>query len=210
MNLNNTLKPQAKMDNLVVQDLSNEVLIYNLENNKAYSLNETTTLVWQNCDGTKDISAIAKTLEVKLKQNVPDELIWLALDSLKSENLVSFENATPSLLSGFNRREAIKRVGFATLAALPLLTSVMAPTAAHAQSGATAEICEACSKKGDPCAGICEDEPGYCFDNSGCGCGQQVVTGVTCAQCKNGVQFAGGVGTGSWKLTNNCPGAIPL
>ena len=205
MKLNYPIKPQAKTDNLVVQDLSNEVLIYNLENNKAYSLNETTTLVWQNCDGTKDISAIAKELEKKLNQNIPDELVWLALDSLKNENLVSFAKATPSVLAGFNRREAIKRVGFATLAALPLLTSVMAPTAAHAQSGATAEVCEACSKKNDPCFNICEDEVGFCFDNAGCGCGQEVVAGVTCEQCKNGVVFAGGVGTGSWKLTNNCP-----
>ena len=170
MKLNYPIKPQAKTDNLVVQDLSNEVLIYNLENNKAYSLNETTTLVWQNCDGTKDISAIAKELEKKLNQNIPDELVWLALDSLKNENLVSFAKATPSVLAGFNRREAIKRVGFATLAALPLLTSVMAPTAAHAQSGATAEVCEACSKKNDPCFNICEEEVGFCFDNAGCGC----------------------------------------
>jgi Coenzyme PQQ synthesis protein D (PqqD) len=189
MNLNTTLKPQAKLDNLVVQELSDEILIYNLQNNKAYSLNETTTLVWQNCDGIKDVSQIAQTLEKKLNQPIPYELVWLALDSLKKEKLVDYEEVNPS---GLNRREIIKRVGLATMVALPILASVVAPTAAYAQSGVPPMACFECTKK-DPAECVaCGTLLGSCFNNAGCGAGSLLQTNITCSDCINNFSTPGG------------------
>lgn len=40
---------------LVVQEFEKEVLIYDLNNHKAYTLNETSSLVWRMCDGKTSI-----------------------------------------------------------------------------------------------------------------------------------------------------------
>lgn len=211
MNLNTSLKPQAKLANLVVQDLSNEILIYNLENNKAFSLNETTTLVWQNCDGTKDVRQIAQILETNLGQTVPDELVFLALDRLKKEDLVAFDESDVSPLQGINRREVVKRVGLATMVALPIISSVVAPTASHAQSGIMAAICFVCVKKSDglaACSG-CTGELGTCYDNAGCG-GGTLLTNTSCEACHDGTVSASLMlpfnGTVSW-VANPAPPA---
>ena len=41
MKLNNPQNPLAKTDGLVVQELPDELLVYDLEKNKAYDLNQT-------------------------------------------------------------------------------------------------------------------------------------------------------------------------
>lgn len=56
------IKPLARSADIVVQEFGNEVLIYDLRINKAFNLNETSTLVWQLCDGHKSISEIADDL----------------------------------------------------------------------------------------------------------------------------------------------------
>jgi Coenzyme PQQ synthesis protein D (PqqD) len=189
----NPLIPNAKLDNIVVQEFSDEILIYNLKTNKAYSLNETTTLVWKNCDGAKSISQIAMEVEKTINQKIPEDLVWLALENLKKENLISFEGDTNSAFKGFNRREAIKKVGLATMAALPLLVSISAPTAANAQSGVGA--CTDCvvdlgfdMMTGKPvgvCPELCSGLMCVCFGNNSCsGEGQQFFN-KTCEECRS-------------------------
>ncbi len=201
MKMLNPLKPQARVENLVVQELSDELLVYNLQTNKAFNLNHTSALIWQNCDGKKDISEIAKTLEKTLNQNVPDELVWLALDSLKKEGLVNYDETSDT--KGLNRREVVKRIGFASMIALPMISSLVAPSAVNAQSGVPAAICQICIKKSDGLAACtqCLNALGTCFDNAGCG-GGQLLTNVSCAACHSGAVSASlGIpfnGTISW------------
>ncbi|MGI8468065.1 MAG: hypothetical protein ACR2N3_06390 [Pyrinomonadaceae bacterium] len=47
-------------------------------------------------------------------------MVWLALDQLKKKNLIENEIATPSAFEGMNRRDVIKKVGFASMIALPV------------------------------------------------------------------------------------------
>ena len=54
--------PLSRQDNIVIQELRDEVLIYDLAKNKALCLNQTSAKVWQECDGTKSVSEISKTL----------------------------------------------------------------------------------------------------------------------------------------------------
>lgn len=197
--MNIRLKPRAKSDNLVVQDLADEILIYNLENNKAFALNETARLVWQSCDGKNDVGQIAASMTKKLDQNVPDDLVLLALNDLRKQNLVEPGADLPAF-SASTRREVIKRAGLASMVALPVIGSMLAPKAVMAIS----VNCNACSMKADPCIPGCEGVLGFCWDNAGCGCGQQVLAGVSCLECKTGVMFEGGVDTGSWSADNMC------
>jgi hypothetical protein len=45
------IKIKSRESNLVVQDLNNEVMIYDLTENKALCLNETASIIWRLCDG---------------------------------------------------------------------------------------------------------------------------------------------------------------
>ena len=51
--------PKVRVADIVVQEFADEILIYDLKNNKAFCLNETSSMIWQACDGKKDISDLS-------------------------------------------------------------------------------------------------------------------------------------------------------
>ena len=63
-------------ENLIVQDLADEVLIYDQTTNKSYCLNETAKTVFNACDGKKVFADL----------NLPEDIIHLSLDELKNNN----------------------------------------------------------------------------------------------------------------------------
>lgn len=128
--------PIGRKDDLVMQELENEVLLYDLNANKAFCLNEISGLVWQMCDGTKSITEISQNLSQKLHQSINENFIWLALDQLKRENLLTNGEVLDVSFDGLSRRDVIRKVGLASMVALPLISSVIAPTAINAQSTA--------------------------------------------------------------------------
>jgi Coenzyme PQQ synthesis protein D (PqqD) len=129
-----TTFPKSRTKDLVVQNFETEVLIYDLTTNKAFCLNESSSLVLQYADGKNSVSEIANLMSQKLKTLVTEDLVWLALDQLKKDDLL--ENCTEIEINfnGLNRREIIKKIGFASMVALPLISSVIAPTSAMAAS----------------------------------------------------------------------------
>lgn len=155
--------PLSRREDLVVQELNDEMLIYDLKKNKAFCLNATSAMVYGFCDGTKSVSDISKAVGTKLNLPVTDELVWLALDQLRDENLLENNRKLESKFEGFSRREAIKKVGLASVIALPVVSSLVAPTAASAQSGCT-PVGGSCGAgqpgccPGSTCiAGVCDD-----------------------------------------------------
>ena len=127
-------KPLGRKTDIVVQEMNGEVLIYDLKDNKAFCLNETSALVWQMCDGEKSVSAISNDLSKKLKSPINEDLIWLAIDQLKKENLIANGEELPNNFEGMNRRDVIKKVGLASMIALPVISGLVAPTAINAAS----------------------------------------------------------------------------
>ena len=54
--------PEARKEGLVVQHLSDEVLVYDQQRHKAHCLNETAALVWMRCDGKTTVVSMAQEL----------------------------------------------------------------------------------------------------------------------------------------------------
>ncbi len=135
-------------------------MIYDLSTNKAFCLNEASALVWQACDGNKDVSEIRNALGKQLNSPVDDDFIWLALDQLKKENLIENKDEVVVNFSGMSRREVIRKVGIASVVALPIISSLVAPPAISAQS-AGACTGQACSNN-VACPSGCR-----CLNNSG-------------------------------------------
>ena len=126
--------PMARKTDILMQDSKGEILLYDLCANQAFCLNETSSLVWQLCDGTKSVSEISRELSKKLNLPIPEELVWLALDQLKKEHLLENDMEIAFHTNGWSRREVIKKVGLGTMATLPLITFLVAPTATQAAS----------------------------------------------------------------------------
>ena len=80
--------PKTRTQNVVIQETSDEVLVYDLDKNKAVCLNETSAIIWKLCDGQKSVNEIADEVGKKLKSKVNKDLVLLALDQLKNEGLL--------------------------------------------------------------------------------------------------------------------------
>lgn len=133
--------PLALMDNIMTQDYANETLIYNLKTDKMFHLNETSSLVWQFCDGRSSIDQISRKVSQKLNSHANAEMVWLALEQLQHNGLLDQNNALEADLKRVSRRDMIKKAGLATMVAFPLITSVVAPTAVSAASGSPNVAC---------------------------------------------------------------------
>ena len=176
-------KPVRRKDDIIVQELNGEVLIYDLKANKAVCLNETSSLVWDACDGNQSVSEISQAIGKKLNSPANEDIVWLALDQLKKEKLIANGAEVVSKFDGMSRREVIRKVGLGTMIALPLVTSLLAPTAANAQStcagACTCTITGMDVGMGNPCAP----------PNTG-GC-STTLPGCTCRAQDNGNNFNG-------------------
>jgi hypothetical protein len=146
--------PKIRETELVVQELKDELLIYDHNTNKAFCLNPTSAMIWNLCDGNSSVSEIINQLSKQLKQPVTDDLVYLALDQFKQDNLLSDNDTVEIKFNGLSRREVIRKVGFASVIALPVISSLVAPTAAMAAS-------RSCSTSGTQ-LGLCVGEGFNC------------------------------------------------
>ncbi|MGI9066679.1 MAG: PqqD family protein [Pyrinomonadaceae bacterium] len=120
--------PQARKDKLIIKDLSDETLVYDLESDKAHCLNQTAASIWKNCDGNHTVTDLMALLAADTKSKVPDEVVWLALDQLEKFDLLEETPELPPQFAGMNRRELVRRIGIGVLA-LPLIVSISASPA---------------------------------------------------------------------------------
>lgn len=160
----NKLKPESRINDIVLQDLNNKVLIYDLGNNKAYLLNETSAMIWRECNGNQTIVEISNKLSRKVKTPVSVEIVWLAISQFNTDKLLANDDlATP--FDGLSRREIVKKIGFASMVALPVIFSVVAPLAAQAQSSCLNQPCTFTDgSQSDCCASNlrCRSTPAAC------------------------------------------------
>ena len=63
------LKPVSRKSDLVTQELEKEILVYDLIVDKAYSLNETSSLIWNLCNGQNSVSEITAVLSKRLNSS---------------------------------------------------------------------------------------------------------------------------------------------
>lgn len=119
--------PKVRTTNIVVRELEKEILIYDLIANKAFVLNETSAIVCQDCGKNKFFA----NLQADFKFS--NDLIYLSLEQSDKQNLLA-DNSFVSSFAGVERREVIRRIGAASMIALTIISSPVAPTSAHAAS----------------------------------------------------------------------------
>lgn len=125
--------PVARSAGLVTREVDGELLVYDLDRDKAHCLNDSAARIWRYCDGERSVSEIAKLLASDLNGSVDDEFVWYALARLEKLHLLDDAVVLPTPLAQMSRRNAIRRLGVG-IVAIPLITSMNAPVAAQAAS----------------------------------------------------------------------------
>lgn len=165
--MNNSQKPAARKEGLVIQEMPDEVLVFDLETNKAHCLNETAAFVWKACDGKNSVADITKLFGNQSGTPVQENLVWLAIDQLNENNLL--EEELKADFNGQSRREVIKKIGLAAVVALPIISSLVAPTAALAVncSGVNGTTCALSTGSSVCCGGVCcQPATGACVNGA--------------------------------------------
>jgi hypothetical protein len=135
--------PRARKEQLVIQELPDEVLVYDLERHKAHCLNETSALVWKHCNGKTTVAEMTRLLEKRLATPIEEDVVLLALNQLRRFRLLE-EGSVAIGTMKVSRRDLVRKYLPAGLA-LPVILSIAAPAAAQAASR--------CGGAGAPCGG---------------------------------------------------------
>ena len=91
----NRTGPRQRRDGLVVQELPEETLVYDLERHKAHCLEVVAAAVWEACDGERTVGEIAARATKRIGRRVPDDAAWLALRRLGRARLLEAPVAAP-------------------------------------------------------------------------------------------------------------------
>lgn len=148
--LSKHLAPQARSRGIVMEELADEVLVYDLGRDHAHCLNQAAANVWKLCDGKSSPAKIASQLGGNLDPAAAEEVVWAALEQLSRAGLLEEKVKRPS---GLSRREVVKRIAVAAAIGVPVVTSIVAPNASHAAN---------CRPSGQPCGASAQCCSGLC------------------------------------------------
>jgi hypothetical protein len=123
--MDNARFPKARTTGLTIEEVGDELLVYDLERHRAHSLNLGAAAVWRLCDGTRSVDdiniAAAEVLGVE-----PDlTMVERALSQFEHAGLLEAAKAP-------ERRQLLSRLGWVAVA--PFIASIAIPSAAYAQS----------------------------------------------------------------------------
>jgi len=119
--------PRARTEGLLVRDIGDEVVVYDLESHRSHCLNRTATLVFRACDGRRTIRVIAAQVGRELGRPADEDLVRYTLGRLQSARLLDPGTRKAATLT---RRQLARRIGQAAL--LPVVISLLAPKPSEA------------------------------------------------------------------------------
>src|SRR5207302_1646523 len=136
--------PMARSENLIVEDLDDEVLVYDQLNARAHCLSGAAASVWRVCDGETTVTELAVRLD------------------LESNGLLE----GPAMFKGSTRREFSRKAAQigGGVVATSAIYSIVAPTAMAAITPSVAQCQFYSADSCDGCTNIC----GCCCCCQGC------------------------------------------
>lgn len=149
--------PKARRKGIITKEVGGELLIYDLDRDKAHCLNPSAAAIWRLCDGRTSADEIANSLATQTRTTVDQDVVLIALADFGRSHLLDETGGNetgpylPKTILGMSRREAVKHIGIG--ASLPIIFSITAPTAQASTSckgdGVT------CGAGPECCSGTC-------------------------------------------------------
>jgi len=154
--MNSEQTPIARRSGIVVKKMDNDVLIYDTEHHQAHCLNENAALIWEHCDDKRTVQDLCGLLNADkdTSRHQKEQIIWIALIQLEKVGLLDEPIARPETVKGMTRRQLIKAAGIAALIAIPVVSTMMAPTAAQASTCSASG--QSCTSSAECCSGLCD------------------------------------------------------
>lgn len=131
--MNDTLAgPRARAGKfLQVTEVDRELVVYDMTRFKAHRLNATAAAIWRACDGQRSIDEIHAVVNAGLDGAVSVDAVRYGLTELDAQHLL---DGPVSRAGSLSRRELMAVAGATALVALPVVSSMVIPTPAEAQS----------------------------------------------------------------------------
>lgn len=150
---NNFERPLARTQSLVTQDLGDEMLVYDLKRNQAHCLNKSARLVWAQCDGRTSVKSITENVRNEIEGEIDTTWVLFALERLEKAKLLESDVTDREMKPLLTRRLMMRRASITAIATLPLVVSILAPTALAAASCRPTGA--ACTVSVECCTGVC-------------------------------------------------------
>jgi coenzyme PQQ synthesis protein D (PqqD) len=177
--------PQARSEGLVVQELADEIVIYDLHRHRSHCLNRMAALVWRRCDGCTSVAEIARWLHQTSSVPVDEEAVWLALDRLSKAHLLQQRVHRPECRDRATRRAMLRHL--AAVGGVALVSSIVVPGALAAGSPTVPPQCIT-----QCCAGDCSACSSSCNSCKCCFIGATQTVQTCSADCGTECQQLGG------------------
>ena len=130
-------KPRVRHNDLLSEELEGQHVIYDAANQTVHGLNSTLSWVWRHCDGSRTVDDFITAMQDETGLDDTRSLVTSGLKQLAEANLLEPEsvdlNALRTEASVVSRRAA---VAAGVSIAVPVMSSMLAPTPAAAKSTA--------------------------------------------------------------------------
>ncbi len=152
---NDSFVPVRRTTGLLESQVGDELVLYDVEDDRAHALNASALSLWRACDGTADVAVLARRLAIE------SELVWYGLRELDRQGLLISPLPAGTGDRRIGRREMLKKVavGSAIGLAVPTILSVVAADPAAAVT---------CKAQGQRCLGIAGSNCGNTAPQSNC------------------------------------------
>jgi hypothetical protein len=180
-----TVLPRLRTKDVIVRELQDEILIYDLATNNALCLNPAGRLVADHCDGVTTLGEVADKFGTGANAESAEVVVLAVLSRLRKEGLLEGSIDLPDEADLPTRRRVLSAAA-SVGAALPMISLLVVPSAMAQQSGCigsqqscasvedtsccsglicvnieagpTGHVCIGCLQAGSPCtigAGTC-------------------------------------------------------
>jgi hypothetical protein len=126
--------PRRIQEEISVQQVGTETLVYDERRHKAFCLNESSSVIWRLCDGEHSIAQIAAVASSELGTSLSEEFVLFAVEELCADGLIE-PSSTVEPRRTVSRRTILQSLGAGGALLLPAVAAIFAPTAAQAYSG---------------------------------------------------------------------------
>ena len=133
------MDPKAKI-NILVEELEEETLVYDLDRHRAHCLNTTAVFLLRAADGKRSVAELARLTTEEVNAPVSEDVVFLGLERLGKANLMEWDGPTGTP-EGMTRRQAVRRLATVGI----LLPSVMTLVSPLPAQGATSIAINDCS-----------------------------------------------------------------
>ena len=94
--------PETARDEVLIEALGDELVVYDLVRHRAHCLNKSAALVWRHCDGKTTIAELAKLLQKELGLPDLDEDLVGIVQPVLPDRFANFKAAIEVVANGLS------------------------------------------------------------------------------------------------------------